>query len=228
MQAFGESGSQFFNYKGSHSIILLACVSAHYQFIFVDIGAEGRASDGGVLKNSSFGKALAAHQLNIPPPKQLPGCPSVLPFVFVPDEAFPLGEHIMRPYPGTPLGDDEIIFNYRLSRARMMVENSFGILSAKWRIYRRPILASLPTAKSIVKATVCLHNWLISEEDDLQPAERTYCSPRMPDAVDKDGNVVEGQWHNQVTDGDAIRDLPSTLRLGSNRYSHYAADIREK
>lgn len=42
-----QSGSYFYNYKGFYSIILMALVNVKYEFIFVDIGAGGKASDGG-------------------------------------------------------------------------------------------------------------------------------------------------------------------------------------
>ena len=66
----------------------------------VDIGAYGRRSDAGILCDSTFGKKLASGSLDIPEPKKLPGSQKKTPYVFVGDEAFPLKENMMRPYPG--------------------------------------------------------------------------------------------------------------------------------
>ena len=43
-----NSGSQYFNYKQYHSIFLQAFVDTSLQFVNVDIGANGKQSDGGV------------------------------------------------------------------------------------------------------------------------------------------------------------------------------------
>lgn len=83
-----------------------------------------------------------------------------MPYVFVGDEAFPLKDNMMRPYPGKDLPQRKAVFNYRLGRAGRVVENSFGILASRWRILRRPILASPTKATLITQAAVALHNFL--------------------------------------------------------------------
>ena len=42
MQAPARSGSSFFNYKKTHSIVLMAICNTRYQFTIVDIGDSGR------------------------------------------------------------------------------------------------------------------------------------------------------------------------------------------
>ncbi|GBN56705.1 hypothetical protein AVEN_197768-1 [Araneus ventricosus] len=54
IQAPPNSGSQFFNYKGFNSIILMALVNWDYSFIYIDVGCNGCVSDGGVFQNSSL------------------------------------------------------------------------------------------------------------------------------------------------------------------------------
>ena len=49
MQAPAGSGASFFNYKKTHSIVLLAVCNARYQFSLVDIGDSGRQSDGAFM-----------------------------------------------------------------------------------------------------------------------------------------------------------------------------------
>lgn len=66
IQAPDKSGSAFFNYKKSFSILLLAVCDANYIFALVDIGAFGSQSDGGVFKESTFGQALESGAIKLP------------------------------------------------------------------------------------------------------------------------------------------------------------------
>lgn len=154
IQAPKKSGSTFYNYKNFHSMVLMAACDANYNFTWVDIGAAGRESDGGVFSNSDFGKYLELSSLNFPHPQPLNGTNIAVPFCFVGDEAFPLLPNLMRPYPGKSLPLHQQVFNYRLSRERRTVENTFGILASKWHIYKKRIIADVSTIRLIIMATL--------------------------------------------------------------------------
>ena len=131
----------------------------------IDVGGFGRSNDAGVLSNSLFGQALSTGTLQLPADQLLPGADhrGPQPHVFVADEAFPLQRHLMRPFSRESLTTAERqSFNYRLSRARLVVENAFGILSSQWRMYRHVIEVCPEVADLRVKATCVLHNYIQS------------------------------------------------------------------
>ena len=102
LQAPANSGSLYFNYKKTFSIVLMAVVDAQYNFVVVDIGAYGRQSGGNVFANSLFGKKPKNLQLPLPAEEPLTATSEPqLPYVFVGDEAFPLLFIVMRPYTGS-------------------------------------------------------------------------------------------------------------------------------
>ena len=55
------------------------------------------------------------------------------------------------------------VFSYRLSRARRVVENAFGILTQRFRVFLRPIAVRVDVADKIVEASCCLHNLLMRD-----------------------------------------------------------------
>ena len=105
----------------------MALVDADYQFIYVDVGYNGRISDGGVFQNCNLSKAIEENALNIPLRRQIMG-EIELPYVIVPDDAFPLKENIMN-YSFQAIPREKQIFNYRLSRARRTVEKCIWNIS---------------------------------------------------------------------------------------------------
>lgn len=126
VRAPDKSGSLFFNYKHYFSVVMLAVVSANYEFLFLDVGAEGCSADGGIWRDCAFKLALEDGTIELPPPSPLPGGdPDVLlPYVLVGDDAFPLSHYMLKPHSKRDLTVDQRIFNYRLSRARKRVRNS--------------------------------------------------------------------------------------------------------
>ncbi|XP_031351048.1 uncharacterized protein LOC116176561 [Photinus pyralis] len=106
------------------------------------IGSYGSQSDGGIMNASLFGKDLLNCTLDLPDDSPLPGSNVPVPFYLVGDEAFPLRPNLMRPYSkqrNGPMDQTELIFNYRLSRCRRIIENTFGILVSRFRIFHRVI-----------------------------------------------------------------------------------------
>ena len=93
-----HSGSMYFNYKKTCSIVLMAVCNAKYEFTLVDVGECGRQSDGGVFRNSNLGHAIVNELFDLPPQKSLPGTDLVQQYVFVADDAFPMGTNLVKPY----------------------------------------------------------------------------------------------------------------------------------
>jgi hypothetical protein len=164
-----NSGSLFHNYKKFFSIVLMAVVDADYRFTLVDVGAPGSNSDGGVFSNTKLGQMFMDGKLDIPDGQKLPEAEDddpPMPFVLIGDEAFPSKFDLLRPYSkhdrNTQLPDDDRVFNLRLSRARRVVENAFGILTQRWRLYYNGRIQLLPqNAIKVVQATLVLHNFLM-------------------------------------------------------------------
>ncbi len=156
-----NANSLYFNYKGRHSIVLLGVCDANYCFIYANVGAQGRISDGGVFNATSFATKLAGDDLNLPPAEPLaPGRPPV-PYVIVGDAAFGLKKNLMIPHAGNhDCGTHERIFNYRLSAARSRIENTFGLLTTVFRIFRKPMQLEPKKASLVVNCSVVLHNFL--------------------------------------------------------------------
>ncbi|XP_011050048.1 PREDICTED: uncharacterized protein LOC105143422 isoform X1 [Acromyrmex echinatior] len=61
IQALPNSGSMYFNYKKTLSLVLMAACNARYRFMLFDVDAYGSDSEGGILSRSTFGKALYKH-----------------------------------------------------------------------------------------------------------------------------------------------------------------------
>ena len=79
MIAPAGQASSLFNYKKTHSIVLLGVCDANYKFTLVDIGDSGRQSDGSVYANSNLGYAIENKLLNVPPDAKVTGSTKVLP-----------------------------------------------------------------------------------------------------------------------------------------------------
>ncbi|KAH8040456.1 hypothetical protein HPB51_010422 [Rhipicephalus microplus] len=151
-------------------------------FIYVDVGHSGSDSDGGIFSSCDLQKNILPRALGLPPVSTV-GNEGPLPYFFVGDEAFPLKEYMMWPYARRTLHEDDDksyerrVFNYRMSRARHTIENTFGILAQRWRVLCRPIRHSpLPIAHLVPQTARIGKDIFPLEAGGMrkQPAEHSY------------------------------------------------------
>ena len=191
----------------------------------MDVGCQGRIGHGGVYRDSAFYKALENESLNLPDPIPLPKSKDPrwmfdqsdepIPYVFVADDAFPLGKHCMKPFPKSNLSDCNKIFNYRLSRMRQISENVFGIWGNTFRVFTTTMPLEPNKTVDITLATIGLHNMLPME------SREKYTADGYLDTENEEGNVISGDWRIDV--GDFTKPLPKTK---SNRAAGSAERMR--
>jgi hypothetical protein len=173
IQAPPNSGTSFHNYKKGFSVVLLAVANFNYKFTYIDVGSHGSSSDSHIWRNSAFCGRMDAENLYMPPDACLPGDEGGrdMPLVFVADEAFAASTRVLRPFPrgrgSVALSHRKKVFNYRLSRARRVVENAFGILAGRFRFLSRPVHMLPEKVDILVKAAVALHNLLTKPSDEI-------------------------------------------------------------
>ncbi|XP_068235614.1 uncharacterized protein [Palaemon carinicauda] len=109
----------------------MAVADAKYKFLYIPVGAEGGAGDEGTWS-----------KFNLPEDSTLPNNDTPIAFHIIADDAFALKTTLMKPYSHTSQ-DHHKIHNYRLSRAHRVVENAFGILQMRFRIFSTPIESPL-------------------------------------------------------------------------------------
>lgn len=104
------------------------------------------------------------------------------------DAAYPMMSWLMRPYTGANLTPKQKAFNYRHSSVRIVVENAFGRLKARWRILKRQLDVHIEEVPFIIGACCILHN--LCENSGTPPPpdherndEDSPCSGLQPDPV---------------------------------------------
>ena len=164
-----ECPSDYYNRKGYYSIIVQGIVDSQGLFIDVNIGWPSKVHDACVFANSSFyskcnaGTYLPDWKKNI--------CGTEVPILILGDPAYPLLPWLMKPFPDTGnLTRQQQHFNYRQSRARMVVENAFGRLKGRWRcLLKRMDYYEIEYTTNVVASCFVLHNLCELNGDNCDP-----------------------------------------------------------
>ena len=147
-----------------------------------DLGHYDNNNGSGVFAKSKIGETIEARELDILAPSTYMTCDfDSLPYFLIGDKKFPLKIWLMRPYP-SKLTKKQRIFNC-LSQACRTIENGFGILCARWRMFYTPIKAKVENVKHYVLACLSFHNYL------RLTYNTSYCPNGFTDSYDATGNL---------------------------------------
>lgn len=89
---------------------------------------------------------------------------------------------------------------------------------ARWRIFKRPIIAKPKNVILFTKAAIALHNYLRTQESAV------YRPPGFTDGEDGAGNVLEGDWRCETSGSTGLDRIG---HVGGNRYTRAATDVRD-
>ncbi len=216
-------GSQYFNYKGFHSIVLLGLVDADYKFIWVNVGASGACSDAQIWNQSDLRQHMLDGDIHIPPADALLGDDKDIPYFIVGDDALALRTWLMKPFSRRNMALEDRVFNYKLSGARRVVENAFGILANRFQCLLTTLKQQPHNVESIILACVCLHN--ITRM--IYPGDQN----ALLDREDENHQVIPGSWPDEVNlqDIEDVRDsnYPSKAEKQQRLYlkHYYSASV---
>ena len=155
-----RGGSLYHNYKGFHSIVLLALVDGDYKFLWVDLGAARSSYDAQIFKHSHLRHKIEDGTIGFPESESLVDDGLKVHYFILGDDAFSLKLWLMKPYSIRGMDLNQRVFNYRFSQGRWVVENTFWILMSRFRIFQRPMQQEPPVLVRVVMACLVLHNLL--------------------------------------------------------------------
>ena len=124
----------------------------------------------------------------------------------------------MPPYPGSSLINElRKIFNYRLSKSCRVIENTFGILVARWRVLQSPIDATPEKVEKIVLACIALLNYLRHADSAI------YNPSGFIDSEDSTGTIKKGLLREEANNGT----FPDIGIPRPRKHKSSAADTRD-
>ncbi|XP_063062128.1 uncharacterized protein LOC134454980 isoform X2 [Engraulis encrasicolus] len=179
----------FVNRKGWPSYVLQAVVDDRCRFWSISCKMPGSAHDSNVLSQSDLFKRMHL----------LPQCVKTIegqevPLLIIGDPAYPLLRWLVKAYKHSPaLTPEQLSFNLHLSPARVGVENTFGMLKARWRVLLKQSEFHFTFTPKVIATCCALHNFCVIEKDAPHTnwIEDTF-DPRYPQPTTQENTRESG------------------------------------
>ena len=121
-------------------------------------GQPGQAQ---IFKHSDLRHKIEDSSIGFPESEFLVADGPKLNFFILGDNAFPFKFWLMKPYTRLGTNLEQRLFNYRISRGRRVVENTFGILMSYFTIFQWLMQQEPLVVARVVVACLVLHNLLM-------------------------------------------------------------------
>jgi len=175
-----ENHTDYYNRKGWYSMLIQGLVDANYCFLDICVGWPGSVHDARVFVHSNLYKKITDSQL-IPDKSERISSVDV-PLYMIGDSAYPMQSWLMKPFSySSELTTEQRTYNYRICRARIVAENAFGRLKARWRRLMKRNDMFIHNVPAVAAAACVLHNiceihhdqfndaWLVDDNGLAQP-----------------------------------------------------------
>ena len=115
--------------------------------------------------------------------------------------------------------EEQRVYNLRQSRLRTVIENTFGVLTSRWRIFNFPINAYVESIERYVKSAIMFHNYLRQADNAL------YCPQEFVNCKEMDGSSTKGHWRESINNNGQF--LTPLGKVHGSTYKGDAAAIRD-
>ena len=117
----------------------------------------------------------------------------------------------MKPFPG------KAVYNYRHSRPRRVIENSFVILRSRWRNVSKSIKTNVENVENYAWSAICLHNY------SRLTGNATYTLAGFVDSRSSLGDIRDGDWRKNCS-ADNL-DFQEIKQIRCSRHSKSSNDM---
>ncbi|XP_065414155.1 uncharacterized protein LOC135973716 [Chrysemys picta bellii] len=197
-----HQATEYINRKGYFSMLLQALVDHKGRFTNINVGWLGKERDARVFRNSGLFQKL--EEGTFFPDQKITIGDVEMPIVILGDPAYPLMPWFMKPYTGS-LDSSQDLFNYMLSKCRMVVECAFGRLKVRWRSLLTRIDLSQANIPIVIAACCACHNICESKGETFMAGWEVEANRLATDYMQPDTRAVRRVQQGAVRTGEALK-----------------------